>query len=50
VIRQGSGAALARIKALGSGHMMLAGHATAVARWVARELALDEFFAEVLPD
>jgi len=30
--------------------MMLTGDATAVARWVARELALDEFFAEVLPD
>jgi P-type Cu2+ transporter len=29
---------------------MLTGDATAVARWVARELALDEFFAEVLPD
>ena len=33
-----------------SGHMMLTGHATAVASWVTRELALDEFFAEVLPD
>src|SRR5213593_5004242 len=30
--------------------MMLTGDATAVARWVARELALDEYFAEVLPD
>jgi P-type Cu2+ transporter len=30
--------------------MMLTGDATAVARWVARELALDEVFAEVLPD
>ena len=30
--------------------MMLTGDASAVARWVARELALDEFFAEVLPD
>jgi Cu2+-exporting ATPase len=29
--------------------MMLTGDATAVAAWVARELALDEFFAEVLP-
>jgi Cu2+-exporting ATPase len=50
VIRQGSRAALARLKALGVRAMMLTGHATAVARWVARELALDEFFAEVLPD
>jgi len=29
---------------------MLTGHATAVASWVTRELALDEFFSEVLPD
>ena len=30
--------------------MMLTGDASAVARWVASELGLDEFFAEVLPD
>jgi Cu2+-exporting ATPase len=30
--------------------MMLTGDAEAVAHWVARELALDEYFAEVLPD
>ena len=30
--------------------MMLTGDSTAVARWVARELELDDFFAEVLPD
>jgi Cu2+-exporting ATPase len=29
--------------------MMLTGDARAVAQWVARELALDDFFAEVLP-
>jgi Cu2+-exporting ATPase len=49
VIRPEFRAALARLKALGIWAMMLTGHATAVARWVARELALDEFFAEVLP-
>jgi Cu2+-exporting ATPase len=30
--------------------MMLTGDARAVARWVAHELALDDYFAEVLPD
>src|SRR5256712_12632980 len=30
--------------------MMLTGDASAVARWVGRELGLDDFFAEVLPD
>lgn len=50
VIRPGFCAALARLKAPGIGAMMLTGHATAVARWVATELALDEFFAHVLPD
>ena len=42
--------ALARLKAMGIMTMMLTGDAAAVARWMARELALDEFFAEVLPD
>ena len=50
VIRPESREALARLKAMGIKLMMLTGDATAVARWVARELALDEFFAEVLPD
>jgi len=50
IIRHESRAALARLKAMGIKVMMLTGDATAVARWVARELALDEFFAEVLPD
>jgi cation transport ATPase len=39
-----------RLAASVESQMMLTGDATAVARWVARELALDEFFAEVLPD
>jgi P-type Cu2+ transporter len=41
---------VARLKAMGMRTMMLTGDATPVARWVARELQLDEFFAEVLPD
>jgi Cu2+-exporting ATPase len=50
MIRRESRQALARLKAMGIRVMMLTGDATAVAHWVARELALDEFFAEVLPD
>ena len=50
IIRPESREALARLKAMGIKTMMLTGDAAAVARWVARELALDEFFAEVLPD
>ncbi len=50
IIRPESREALARLRAMGIKLMMLTGDATAVAAWVARELALDEFFAEVLPD
>jgi Cu2+-exporting ATPase len=50
IIRPESREALARLKAMGIQAMMLTGDATAVARWVARELDLDEVFAEVLPD
>jgi Cu2+-exporting ATPase len=50
VIRPESREALARLKQMGMRTMMLTGDAAAVARWVAKELALDEFFAEVLPD
>ena len=50
IIRPESREALAHLKAMGIKAMMLTGDATAVAAWVARELALDEFFAEVLPD
>jgi len=50
VIRPESRDAVARLKAMGMRTMMLTGDATPVARWVARELQLDEFFAEVLPD
>ena len=44
IIRPESREALARLKAMGIKVMMLTGDATAVARWVARERALDEFF------
>ena len=50
VIRPGSREALARLKVRGVKVMMLTGDATPVARWVAGELGLDEYFAEVLPD
>ncbi len=50
IIRPESREALAALRAMGIKTMMLTGDATAVARWVARELALDEVFAEVLPD
>ena len=50
VIRPESREALARLKARGIRAIMLTGDATPVARWVADELALDEYFAEVLPD
>ena len=50
VIRPESREALARLKAMGIRTMMLTGDSTAVARWVARELEIDEYFAEVLPE
>jgi len=50
VIRAESREALTRLKASGLKIMMLTGDATPVARWVAGELGLDEYFAEVLPD
>ena len=50
VIRPESREALDRLKTMGIRAMMLTGDATPVARWVARELGLDEFFAEVLPE
>jgi Cu2+-exporting ATPase len=49
VIRAESREALGTLKQMGVQVMMLTGDARAVAQWVARELALDDFFAEVLP-
>ncbi len=50
VVRPESREALQRLKAMGMKIMMLTGDSEAVARWVATELDLDDFFAEVLPD
>ena len=50
IIRKESREALLRLKAMGIKPIMLTGDSAAVARWVAGELDLDDYFAEVLPD
>lgn len=50
VVRKESFDAVRRLKEMGIRCMMLTGDATAVAKNVAGQLGLDEFFAEVLPD
>jgi Cu2+-exporting ATPase len=50
IIRKESREAVERLRRMGLKVMMLTGDATAVARWVAGELGLDDVFAEVLPD
>jgi len=50
LIRDESYEALQRLKEMGIQVMMVTGDAQAVARWVAGELELDDYFAEVLPD
>ena len=50
IIRPESRAALHRLKEMGIQTMMITGDAKPVAAWVAGELHLDEYFAEVLPD
>jgi len=50
VIRKESFEAVKRLKQMGIKCMMLTGDATAVAKSVAGELGLDDFFAEVLPE
>jgi len=50
VIRPESREALEGLRKMGIQAMMLTGDSKAVARWVAEELELDDFFAEVLPD
>lgn len=50
VIRAESREAVQALKTMGVQVMMLTGDAKAVAKWVARELELDDYFAEVLPD
>ncbi len=49
IIRPQAQPALRQLRAMGIRVMMLTGDAEAVARSVARELELDEYFAEVLP-
>ncbi len=50
VVREESRDALRRLREKGVRVMMLTGDSEDVARSVARELALDDYFAEVLPD
>ena len=50
IIRDASREALRRLKDKGIQVMMLTGDTRAVAQWVADELGLDDYFAEVLPD
>jgi len=49
IIRPESREALKGLREMGIQVMMLTGDSRAVAQWVARELQLDDFFAEVLP-
>ncbi|MEN8145811.1 MAG: copper-translocating P-type ATPase [Gemmatimonadota bacterium] len=49
VIREESREALERLKAMGIRSIMLTGDSRQVAHWVAEELELDDYFAEVLP-
>ncbi len=50
VVRKESRDAVSRLKKMGVQVMMLTGDAEAVAKSVADELGLDDYFAEVLPD
>jgi len=50
IIRDSAREALAKLKQLGIKVMMLTGDSTKVAAWVATELGLDDYFAEVLPE
>jgi len=49
IIRKESKEAIARLKSMGIRCMMLTGDNRFVASWVAEEIGLDEYFAEVLP-
>lgn len=50
IIREESKEAIKQLKELGIKPMMLTGDNKQVAKWVANELELDEYFAEVMPD
>jgi Cu2+-exporting ATPase len=49
IIRPESKEAISKLKEMGVRPMMLTGDNRQVAQWVAQELGLDEYFAEVLP-
>jgi P-type Cu2+ transporter len=49
IIREESRQAVAELKRMGLRVAMLTGDSEDVAKWVARELGIDEYFAEVLP-
>jgi len=49
IVRKESKEAIARLKGMGIKCMMLTGDNRFVAKWVAEELGLDDYFAEVLP-
>ncbi|MFO7767423.1 MAG: heavy metal translocating P-type ATPase [bacterium] len=50
IIREESREAISGLKEMGLQVMMLTGDAEKVAAWVASELGLDDYFADVLPD
>lgn len=50
IIREESKEAIKQLKEMGIKPMMLTGDNKQVAKWVAEELELDDYFAEVLPD
>lgn len=49
IIRPGSKKAISRLKEMGIRCMMITGDNKNVAKWVSKEVGLDEYFAEVLP-
>lgn len=49
IIREESKEAISKLKSMGIKCMMLTGDNEQVAKWVADEIGLDEYFAEVLP-
>ncbi len=50
IIRQESKQAISQLKEMGIRCMMITGDNRQVAKWVADEIGLDEYFAEVLPE
>jgi Cu2+-exporting ATPase len=49
IVREESKRAISRLKDMGIKCMMLTGDSELVAKWVAKELGLDDYFADVLP-